>query len=220
MTLPQPDTIHSPHFNLLQEANMETMPPRVLQSTALNEIFTALAKAQGEMESASLTSINPFFKSKYAALPEIIKSSRPALVKHGLSVIQRMATNDKGELELHSILGHTSGQWISSVMRINPQKPDVQSLGSYITYLKRYMYVALVGVIVADDLDDDGESAVTRNKKPGIPTWQQRELLVHLDNNKDLLNKIMKEFGSLDNIPQDRFQKVLEYTKSEALKKA
>ena len=124
---------------------------------SLNELFSALSKAQAQMHAALKTSDNPFFKSKYADFGEIVAASRPALSANGLSVIQRIICIDDGNEVLHSVLGHSSGQYIDSIMRIKPQKSDVQSLGSYITYLKRYAYAALVGVATEDD---DGEGAV------------------------------------------------------------
>lgn len=129
------------------------------KSEDLKELFAALSKAQGEMRTAGLNSENPFFKSAYADLAEIVRVSRPALFKYGLSVIQQILPNDDGQNILHCILAHSSGQWIETRMRILPAKTDMQSIGSYITYLRRYSYAAIVGVVVADE-DDDGEKAV------------------------------------------------------------
>ncbi len=129
-----------------------------------NELFAALAKSQAEMNTAEPTSTNPFFKSKYADFSEIVKVSRPALTKNGLCVIQRVINNETG-MELCTTLGHSSGQYIESIIKINPLKTDVQSLGSYITYLKRYAYTAIVGVVVSDE-DDDGEASMKEIRKP------------------------------------------------------
>jgi hypothetical protein len=130
----------------------------------LNELFAALAKAQSEMQIAALDSENPYFKSKYADLASIVKASRPALTKNGLSVIQQILPNDDGQNILHTILCHSSGQWIESRMRILPAKPDVQSLISYVTYIRRAAYAALIGVVTGDE-DDDGESAVAESRE-------------------------------------------------------
>lgn len=139
--------------------NKPEIQPKPNKSENLNELFTALAKAQAEMKTAGLNAENPYFKSQYADLTEIVQASRPALAKNGLSVIQEILPNEDGQNILHTILGHSSGQWIESKMRILPAKPDVQSLGSYITYLRRYSYAAIVGVVVANE-DDDGEICV------------------------------------------------------------
>jgi hypothetical protein len=128
------------------------------KADSLNELFAALAKAQSEMKTASLDSENPYFKSKYADLASIVNASRPALTKNGLSVIQQILPNDDGQNILHTILCHSSGQWIESRMRILPSKPDVQSLISYVTYIRRAAYASLIGVVTGDD--DDGEQAV------------------------------------------------------------
>jgi len=138
--------------------------PEPTKSEKLKELFTALAKAQGEMKSAQLSSENPYFKSKYADLNELIKTSRPALSKNGLSVIQQILPNEDGQNILNSLLCHSSGEWISTQMKILPPKADIQSLGSYITYLRRYSYASLVGITTAD-ADDDGEIAVATHRK-------------------------------------------------------
>jgi hypothetical protein len=139
------------------------------ESSDLKELFTALAKAQAEMKIAGLSSENPFFKSRYADLADIVRASRPALTKYGLSVIHQILPNEDGASMLHCILCHSSGQFIRTTMRILPVKNDIQSLGSCITYLKRYTYMAICGVICSDD-DDDGElvmSSVREDMKKG-----------------------------------------------------
>lgn len=129
-------------------------------SIELNELFDALSKAQGEMEEAKTDSKNPFFKSNYADLASIIRASRKVLAKHGLSVIQPVRTfQDKRYL--FTRLGHSSGQWIEGGIPLCPPKEDIQSLGSYITYLRRYCYAAMVGVVSSGE-DDDGEKAMDR----------------------------------------------------------
>lgn len=143
------------------------------RSTELNEIFAALSKAQDEIKVAVKDANNPFFKSKYANLQAVIESSRPALCKNGLSVTQQLMPNEAGQDYLVTTLCHSSGQWISSYMKINPLKTDIQSLGSYITYARRYSYAALVGVYDGQE-DDDGASAsafaATLNTKPVQPS--------------------------------------------------
>src|ERR1700687_2313136 len=127
---------------------------RATRSEQVNELYTALAKAQGEMNVAGKNSENPYFKSRYADFCDIVKASRPALTRNGLSVIQQILVNDDGSNVLYTILTHSSGQFIESAMRILPQKLDIQSIGSYIAYLKRYCYAALIGVVVSDEDDD------------------------------------------------------------------
>lgn len=130
------------------------------RSADLKDLFTSLARAQAEMQTAGLSAENPYFKTRYADLAAIVKASRPALTKNGLSIIQQIITNDEGHTYLHTLLCHSSGQWVESRVRIVPTKADVQSLGSYITYLRRYSIAALCGIVTSDE-DDDGNLAAT-----------------------------------------------------------
>lgn len=155
-------TLHSMIEGLnerLIELIKERPKTKPTQSYDINELASALAKAQGEMEVAGRKETNPFFKSKYADLAELIKVSRPALTKNGLAVMQQIITDDEGMTWLHTILTHTSGQWIETRMRVVPTKNDPQSFGSCVTYLRRYCYAALINIAVSDE-DDDGEAAM------------------------------------------------------------
>lgn len=135
------------------------------ETESLGQLFDALAKAQEKMEAATTSAINPFFKSKYAKLEHVVAASRPHLAKHGLSMVQRPVVDDKGQLVLLTRLCHSSGEWMESSMPINPPKTDIQSMGSYITYLRRYNYACIAGVVTEDEADDDGELAKNAQKK-------------------------------------------------------
>lgn len=128
------------------------------RSHETNELATALAKAQGEMPIADLNKSNPFFKSKYADFTSVVQASRPALSKYGLSVTQNKIDTEESSF-LYTVLQHCSGQWTLSKAKINPPKNDIQSISSYMTYLKRMCYASIVGIVTGDE-DDDGEAAV------------------------------------------------------------
>lgn len=133
------------------------------RSEEIHELASALAKAQAEFEVAGLNKNNPFFKSRYADLMAVVNAARPALCKNGLAVTQNIISHVNGETILHTILMHSSGQWLESRMRVLPPKNDVQSMSSYITYLKRVSYSSLIGVVTGDE-DDDGEIAVATQR--------------------------------------------------------
>jgi len=126
------------------------------QSEQINELASALAKAQSEIQPALKDSINPFFKSKYADLSSVWNACKAALTKNGLAVIQTM-DNLNGQLVLLTTLAHSSGQWMRSILPIVSARQDAQSIGSAITYMRRYSLAAIVGVTTDDD--DDGNSA-------------------------------------------------------------
>lgn len=128
-----------------------------LQSVQINELASALSKAQGEITPAIKDSSNPFFKSKYADLASVWQACKDPLSKHGLAVIQAMDYKD-GQLMLITTLAHSSGQWVRSFMPVVTEKNNAQGLGSAITYMRRYSLSAIVGITC--DEDDDGNAAV------------------------------------------------------------
>lgn len=169
------------------------------ETSELNELFGALAKAQLEMEVANTDSTNPFFKSKYADLSTVVKASRPYLAKNGLSIIQRVITLPDGKNALKTRLCHSSGQWIESTMHMNPPKQDIQTIGSFITYLRRYMYSSMTGVVAANE-DDDGEKVMSNERKASAPvvsaiSKDQLSILANeLDGYPEILKEILKGY--------------------------
>jgi len=131
------------------------------QSENINELLTALSKAQSKIECAIKDKKNPFFKSSYADLNSVWEACRDPLTSHGLSVIQTVE-GCKDNMILVTLLGHSSGQWIKSYFPMPIQKFDPQSIGSYITYARRYSLSAIAGI--CSDEDDDGEKAMNRNQ--------------------------------------------------------
>lgn len=189
------------------------------ESSDLNKLFEALAKAQLEMEVARTDSVNPYFKSRYADLASVVKASRPFLSKNGLCVIQRTVTNDEGQVFLFTRLCHSSGQWIESNMAVKPPKTDIQTMGSYLTYLRRYMYSALTGVVASDE-DDDGEVAMSDPRKgkeaeidnPKISKAQLQVLSNELASSPQLVESLLKGFNikKLSDLPAKKYTRCME----------
>ena len=130
----------------------------VWKSDKVDKLAAALAKAQSEMKGAEKKSINPFFNSGYADLHTVIESSFPHLTKYGLSVIQGNDSNP-GEFFVTTMLLHESGQWIKSKLKMPIEKVTAQSIGSTITYGRRYGLSAITGIA---QYDDDGNSVSNR----------------------------------------------------------
>ena len=136
------------------------------RSEAINELATALAKAQSEMQNASKDRRNDHFKASYASLASIIDVIRGPLSKHGLSIVQLPYEDDKGRISLETMLMHSSGQYLSATYCLQPTKNDLQGVGSAVTYMRRY---SLLGLGVAPEDDDDGEGAVSRPLPQSTP---------------------------------------------------
>ena len=136
------------------------------KSEQINELATALAKAQGAFEIADMDSENPHFKSKYASLGSIILAVKKGLTTNGLAISQMLVENEKG-MALETTLFHSSGQWLSGAVPVMLDKQNMQGLGSAITYAKRYAIAAILGVVA--DQDDDGEAAIGRSQNGQLP---------------------------------------------------
>lgn len=142
----------------------------MLTSKFTSNLFAALAMFQAEVENPKNTSVNPQFKSKYAALDVVINTVRPILSKHGLSFVQ--STGSEGEnIIVKTLLLHESGEWLESDPLTLPgyqlkgggvKEWNAQGAGSAITYARRYSLSAILGISSEDD--DDG--AAQSNNAP------------------------------------------------------
>jgi len=141
----------------------------VEKSATIGELAKALAKAQAAMKPVIADSENPYFKSKYADLAAVWENCRKPLTDNGLSVVQVIEHEDNTRVVVKTILLHESGEWISSRLGLTPVKNDPQSIGSAITYGRRYSLAAMVGVC-AEDEDDDAEKATGRDHPTPPPT--------------------------------------------------
>ena len=135
------------------------------KSDDITELATALSKAQSEIEGATTNSTNPFYKSSYADLHQVIKSSMPYLTKHGLSVMQG-TESAHGKIHITTMLCHSSGQWIkSSVAMPIGEKKDAQAIGTAVTYGRRYGLSAMVGIAQYDDAAQSISAPPKKTKK-------------------------------------------------------
>lgn len=129
-------------------------------SQEINEISKALSGFQSELKQPKLnkdvkvtTKSGKNYAFKYADLSACVEAAAPTLKKHELAVTQ-IITNGK----LITLLVHSSGQWFRSDVNITLSgTSDYQDLGSAITYLKRYSYCAILGIVA--DTDDDANAA-------------------------------------------------------------
>jgi len=234
MELPEMLEIQA-QFKALKEeiqrlANEKIVYSEPTRSSEIKDLTIALAKAQSEMSVAGLNKTNPYFKSSYADLQAIIAASRPALTKNGLSVSQQITFDQEGLSTLTTILFHASGQWILSKARITPLKNDIQSVCSYVTYLKRMCYAALIGVVTGDE-DDDGEAAVATSRETfakgtslntkynpkeesveTITPEQREEVEYELSEYPDIASMVIEglKIQSIADIPKSKFRASIE----------
>jgi hypothetical protein len=132
-------------------------------SENINELAAALAAAQGEMGAAVKDAANPFFKSKYADLGEVVRAVKQPFANNGLSYTQ-FPIREGESAGVVTMLMHTSGQYIRQGYTLPLAKFDAQATGSAITYARRYALQSIAGIPSADD---DGNQA-TQSAPTGI----------------------------------------------------
>lgn len=125
------------------------------KSESIKSLAIAMCKAQAEMGGAHKGANNPFFKSKYADLKEVVKAVKEPFSKNGLSYVQ-FPINEGEKIGVETILMHESGEWLMQRFTVKASKQDAQGAGSVITYCRRYGLQAVAG-IPSDD--DDGNLA-------------------------------------------------------------
>lgn len=120
------------------------------------KVFAALVAMQPEIDEAIKTSKNPFLNNNYANLNDVNEVLKEPLKKNNLAVLQPLITKD-GDLYVRTMIIHNSGEFIASEMKV-PLKnyENAQSVGSGITYTRRY---ALKAIFNIGDKDDDGNEA-------------------------------------------------------------
>ncbi|MCK5713810.1 MAG: ERF family protein, partial [Hyphomicrobiaceae bacterium] len=121
-------------MNSLEQSVTNAVAPAPPQ---LDELFAALAIAQGEIKAAIADKENTHFNFKYADLDACWEACRKPLSDNELAVIQLPEVGESGAVTMVTILGHSSGQSISSTYTMHPDKTTPQGIASCMTYLRR-----------------------------------------------------------------------------------
>ena len=122
-------------------------------SEQLNELFSALSKAQENIKNAQKEGYNPMFKSNYTTVTSVLEAIKPVF-KENLSIMQ-MPESDT----LITRVGHSSGQWLEIETPLFIGEPKgmskMQAYGNAVTYARRYALVSLFGIGQEDNDGND-----------------------------------------------------------------
>jgi len=169
------------------------------KSESIKNIAAALLKFDEAVSKINKGETNPFFKNKYAALPDILSAIKEPLLHAGLTVKQFPT----GEHEMTTIIIHAeSGEYLQSCYKMVPSKNDPQGEGSRITYQRRYALGAVLGLNIDED-DDGNKSSQPQTKtqptqqppKPGISdSGLKRAIERALSGEPDIYKNLMDNF--------------------------
>jgi hypothetical protein len=140
-------------------------------SESIKNIAAAQLKVQKEIKDISKDSTG--YGYKYTSFDKLVQYLRPLLAKHGISFIQ-MPVGDKyddgkGTVGLQTLYMHAeSGEWITNAIKSPVAESKgmnkYQSIGSAITYFRRYSLSSFVGI--ASEEDVDAASKESPGRKP------------------------------------------------------
>ena len=158
------------------------------KSESIAELSKALAKFQAEVKQPLKDKNNPFFKSKYVPLENVVEAITQEAPNHGLSFVQWALNDEHGRVGVATMLMHESGEWIEfDSVHMKADKETAQGAGALITYLKRYSLSAVFGI--TSDQDDDGNSA-SGNQAPKQEKMASNDQLELLNNKTQELSQL------------------------------
>ena len=139
----------------------------------------------------------------YLDLPALLSHVRPILAEHGLAVTQDI-TLDEGVLTLSTEIMHSSGETRTyGPARVNA-RGDMQSLGGFITYLRRYQLAAALGVAGSEDDDGHATKGMPTAHSTPEPGWDEANLPTEWEENpitepqRKLLGILVRKAGYED----------------------
>ena len=128
----------------------------------MKEVIKKLYQVQKEISNLPANASNPFYKSKYVPLNEIIDYIRPKLNTHGLVLIQSGSIVMDGYFTIETkIYDSESGESIGNIISM-PAIADAQKMSAAMTYGKRTGLSAFFNIVA--DADDDGNSLAEKPK--------------------------------------------------------
>ena len=184
-------------------------------SENINELATALSKAQGQMGGAIKGADNGFFKSKYADLGSVIAAVKEPLAENGLSYVQFPFAFD-GTVGVITRLMHSSGQFMEANFSIPAPKNDPHTYGSLVTYCRRFSLQSILGI----PSDDDDGNAVTQAAKSVITPEQVHSVKAMLELTESDEGKFLKAYDikSLEQMTADQFKHAIPLLEKKRLK--
>lgn len=169
------------------------------KSESITELNKALASFHKELKQPMKDANNPFFKSKYVPLENVVEAIDDVAPKFGLTYSQYPVTTDDGKVGISTVLLHESGEFIEyPPATTKPDKNTPQGVGSALTYMRRYSLSAVFGI--TSDQDDDGnEASGKRNnqnyKQNNAPKMASSQTIGTLKQQIISITDLMKEKG-------------------------
>ena len=117
------------------------------KSESILKISKALIEFRKDVKQPMKDADNPYFKSKYVPLENVVEAIDEVAPSKGLAFTQWALNDEQGRVGVATLLLHDSGEFIEyDPVFMNADKNTPQGAGSLITYLKRYTLSAIFGI--------------------------------------------------------------------------
>lgn len=154
----------NPEVDIDKMERLLSMHERITERDAKSAFSSAMAEMQGDLPTISERGeikVNGQLRSKYARFEDINEAVRPVLKHYGFAVSFKTHT-DSQTISVTGILSHRQGHSEETTMQLpadlSGSKNTVQSVGSSVSYGKRYVLQALLNITTSGE-DDDGQTA-------------------------------------------------------------
>ena len=131
---------------LAEDVELNSVSKRTTKKS--KNIYQKLADAKAEIGAISKDSTNPFYKSKYFDINNLLAHVEPILLKNGLlclqPIIDGVVITQIFDIEIEH------GCCIESSIPLTDEN-DPQKLGSQISYFRRYTLSSLLAIQAEDD---------------------------------------------------------------------
>jgi hypothetical protein len=171
----------NPDVNVEKLERLIAMQERILAHTAKAAFDAAFSKLQSELpeisERGQIIGKTGGVRSTYAKLEDIHAAVKPILKLHGFAIRHRTEwpVDKPGVIRVVGILSHTQGHSEESAfeapMDRSDFRTDIQSMGSTVSYGRRYTTLDLLN-LVTRGIDTDGQAPRTPPAAPaGYDAW-------------------------------------------------
>lgn len=180
-----------------------------------DSLLKTLFEIKKTMPHIPMRGFNPYHKSKYIKLNDIMDVIKPIFEKHELICMQYPGFMD-GAIYVETRITHlVTGEFVSANVGC-AIKADPQSAGAAITYLRRYGLVSMLGLV---EEDDDGEIAMSRAPVKDLESTvlaRLSSLILSKNLSSEVQDAILKKAGvnGLEKLTTEQALKTIEWLES------
>lgn len=168
-------------------------------------IYKKLFEAKKEIGKISKDSTNPFYKSKYFDINQLLEHVEPILQKHGLLILQPIMENKLRTIIVDVNNDEGTKDNVYSELELTNQT-DPQKIGSEITYYRRYTLGSILGL----QAEDDDANATVKQPNDNKPWLNENSKEWNGAISKGTKIDVLRQYFKISKDNAVKYQKALE----------